>query len=342
MDPSAVNPEIDDQGAELGLIAALVPSLDERSAIDVGAEHGAVAACLRDAGLGPAWLIEPAPRSAARLRDRFADDADVRVLEIAAGAEDGTGQLHLAQDPRGESLDAFNTLRPGDSGPDLLWDASVEVQVRSLDSLGEAGEIPRRVGVLKIDAEGADAEVLRGAAGLDADVVMVEFWGELPETLGPCPAGLDELRSLVEPLGPRRFLFVRHGPRQVGIGRWDTADPGEGEWGNLIFLADSLVDDAQAALPELDRSLRARGERLIAEQETASAERLELIQRLSEEADARLEVIEGLVREMETPRGLLDRLRAGRRGSRAQESGESPRLDAVDDVEQEGGGDRAV
>ena len=89
--------------------------------------------------------------------------------------------------------------------------------MRSLDSLRSAGEIPGRVGLLKIDAEGADAEVLRGASSIDADLVMVEFWGNLPETLGPCPFELEELRSLVEPLGPRRFLFVQHGPRHLGI-----------------------------------------------------------------------------------------------------------------------------
>lgn len=341
MDASAVNPEIDDQGAELSLIAALVPSLDERSAIDVGSEHGAVAASLRDAGVAPAWLIEPFPGSVARLRQRFGGDPDVHVLEMAAGAEDGTAELHLARDVSGESLDAFNTLRPERSGPDLVWEAAVEVRMRSLDSLREAGEIPGRVGLLKIDAEGADPDVLRGAGGIGAEIVMVEFWGDLPDTLGPCPAGLDELRSLVEPLGPRRFLFVRHGPRHVSIGRWDTADPGEGEWGNLIFVADSLVGAAKAALPELDRGLRARGERLIAAQETAAAERLALIEQLSEEADARLELIERLTQEAEERRGPLERLRR-RRGGPSDRSAGAPGFEALDDVDQEGSGGRAV
>ena len=232
-------------------------------------------------------------------------------------------------------------FRSEQSGPDLVWDGSVEVRVRTLDSLSEAGEIPQRLGFLKIDAEGADADILHGAVGIVADLVMVEFWGDLPETLGPCPVGLEELRSLVESLGPRRFLFVRHGPRQVSVGRWDAADPGEGEWGNLIFVADSLVDAAQAALPDLDRSLRVRSERILAEQERAAAERLELIERLSEEADVRLELIERLTREAETERtGLLDRLRRERRG--APGSAGSQGLDAIDDVEQKGGGGRAV
>jgi FkbM family methyltransferase len=197
------------------------------------------------------------------------------------------------------------------------------------------------VGLLKIDAEGADPDVLRGAGGIGAEIVMVEFWGDLPDTLGRCQAGLDELRSLVEPLGPRRFLFVRHGPRHVSIGRWDTADPGEGEWGNLIFVADSLVGAAEAALPELDRGLRARGERLIAAQETAAAERLALIEQLSEQADARLELIERLTQEAEKRRGPLERLRR-RRGGPSDRSAGAPGFEALDDVDQEGSGGRAV
>jgi FkbM family methyltransferase len=341
MDSTAVNPEIDDQGAELSLIAALVPSLDERSAIDVGSERGAVAAALRKAGLDPMWLLEPFPGSVELLRERFGGDSGVQVLGVAAGAEDGTSELHLARDLSGASLDAFNTLRPGGSGPDLVWDGSVEVQIRSLDSLRSAGEVPGRVGLLKIDAEGADAEVLRGASSIDADLVMVEFWGNLPDTLGPCPFELEELRSLVEPLGPRHFLFVRHGPRHLGIGRWDTADPGKGEWGNLVFVADSLVEAAEAALPALDRALLQRSERITAEQERAAADRLELIERLTEAADERLELLERRSRFAKMRDALIARLRTGS-GSSEPDSAERRPLDAVDDVEQETGGSSPV
>jgi FkbM family methyltransferase len=341
MDSTAVNPEIDDQGAELSLIAGLVPSLPERSAIDVGSERGAVAAALRKAGLDPMWLLEPFPGSVELLRERFGSDSGVQVLGVAAGAEDGTAELHLARDHSGASLDAFNTLRPEGSGPDLVWSDSVEVQIRSLDSLRSAGEVPGRVGLLKIDAEGADAEVLRGASSIQADLVMVEFWGNLPETLGRCPFELEELRSLVEPLGPRRFLFVKHGPRHLGIGRWDTADPGKGEWGNLVFVADSLVEAAEAALPELDRALLQRSERITAEQERAAVERLGMIERLTEAADERLELIERLVQDAEERRGLRERLGARFR-SGTRPSAEPPPLDAVDDVEQKRGGSSTV
>jgi FkbM family methyltransferase len=332
MDSSAVNPEIDDQGTELSLIAALVPSLRDRSAIDVGGERGALAASLREAGLDPTWLIEPHPGNAARLRERFGADQRVHVLEVAAGAEDGAAELHLARDPSGDSLDAFHSLQPDRSGPSLAWDGSVQVEMRSLDSLRAAGQIPDSVGLLKIDAEGADADVLRGAASLGAEIVMVEFWGDLPDTLGRCPFELDELRSLIEPLGPRRFLFVLHGARHLSIGRWDTADPGEDEWGNLIFVADSLLEATEAVLPQLDRALRARGERITSEQERAARERLELIERLSEEAEERLELIDRLV-EAKERRRLTDRFGASLRRTRRSRSGEGPPLDALDDVE---------
>jgi FkbM family methyltransferase len=342
MDASAVNPEIDDQGAELALIAALVPSLVDRTMIDVGSERGAVAAALRDARIGPAWLIEPYPESVRQLRERFAGDPDVHVLDVAAGPEDGTAELHLAHDASGGSLDAFHTLQPERAGPGLVWDGSVPVQLRSLDSLRAAGEIPGRVGLLKVDAEGADADVLRGAASLEAEIVMVEFWGDLPDTLGPCPFDLDQIRSLVEELGPRHFVFVRHGRRHLSVSRWDIADPADGEWGNLVFISDALVAAAEAALPALDRALRGRSERITAQQERAAADRMELIERLSAEADERLELIERLTREAESggPKAI-GRLRRALRRSEPEPSA-SPGLDSLDDVEQKGSGSGAV
>jgi FkbM family methyltransferase len=342
MDLRAVNPKTNDQGAELALMAALIPKLDERSAIDVGSERGEVAAVLREAGADPMWLIEPFPASVTLLRERFAADSAVQVLDVAAGISDGNAELHLARGVSGGSVDAFHTLRPERSGPALVWDGTVPVRVRSLDSLCADGEIPGRVGLLKIDAEGSDADVLRGAGNISAEIVTVEFWGDLPDTIGTCPFELEELRSLVEPLGPRRFLFVRHGPRHVSIGRWDTADLAEGEWGNLVFMADPLVEAADAALPEIDRALRERSERITAEQERAAGERLQLIERLTEEAGERLELIERLDRAANGRETLIGHLRDSLRRGRTGRSAEPRPFEALDDVEQEGGGRGAV
>ena len=281
MEAGSVKAEIYDQGAELDLLAALVPHLEERSAVDVGSERGAVAACLREAGFAPMWLIEPSPGNAALLRERFGADPDVQVLEVAAGDRDDEGELHLAEDGSGEELHAYHSLRPGPEAAEVQWRGSLSVAVRSLNSLGAAGEIPRRVGLLKIDAEGSDADVLRGAESLEAGVVMVEYWQDLPDSVGPSPYTMEEVRALVAPLGPRRFLFVRHGRRHVTIGRWDVADVADGEWGNLVFVADSLVGPADAALPAIDRALRERNERTTSEFEHAAAERLELVEELS-------------------------------------------------------------
>lgn len=281
MEAGSVNAEIYDQGAELDLLGALVPHLQERAAVDVGSERGALAAGLRKAGFGPMWLVEPFPGSAAALRDRFSSDPEAHVLEVAAGERDGAARLHLAEDGSGEEIDAYHSLRPGPSSTEVRWSGTVPVEARSLDSLASAGEIPRRLGLLKIDAEGSDADVLRGAASLEAEVMMIEYWRDLPDSVGPCPYEAEEVRDLVAPLGPTRFLFVRHGRRHVSIGRWDVADVADGEWGNLVFVAESLVAPAEAALPAIDRVLRERNERTTSEFEHAAAERLALVEELS-------------------------------------------------------------
>lgn len=263
----SVDRELHDQGAELDLLEALAPGLSNRSAIDVGAERGATAAALRASGYGPIWLIEPFPGNAEALRDRFAGDPEVRVLEVAAGRRDETAELQLAEDAAGGSLDAFHSLVRQPSREGLRWNGSVRVPVRSLGSLCAAGELPRRVGLLKVDAEGFDAEVLAGAAGIRCDVVMVEFWRDVPETVGRCPYSLDELRALVAPLGPRRFLFVRHNESRVSLAPWDSAEVSEGEWGNLVFVTEGLVDAAEAAIPAIGRALARRDRRVVPEQE---------------------------------------------------------------------------
>jgi FkbM family methyltransferase len=317
MRASEVTEEIYDQGAELDLLAALVPHLRERSLVDVGPEHGALAAALREAGFGPVWALEPFPGSIDRLRARFGSDPDVHLLEVAAAEHDGTSELHLAVDPEGATKDAFHSLHPTPPSADLRWDGSVPVTTRSLASLAEAGEIPRHIGLLKIDAEGSDAEILRGASGLEAELVMVEFWGYIPGSSGECPYTLDELRGLVAPLGLSRFLFVRHGPRHVSIGRWDEADAATGEWGNLVFMADSLVSAADAALPAIDRALLDRNESVTAGHETAAAawaERAELLDRTAAERLELIEKLHGTLAGRRHPvRRLGSRLRRGLR-----------------------------
>jgi hypothetical protein len=134
--------------------------------------------------------------------------------------------------------------------------------------------------------------------------------------------------------GPRRFS-------SSGTVGAPEASPGgtaqevaDGEWGNLIFVSDELVDAVTEALPALDRGLLDRNEQITAGQERAAAERLLLIDQLSREADERLRLLR-------RPR-LLKRISSRLRKARPAASAERPPLETLDDAEQERGGSGPV
>ena len=140
----------------------LLPSaLDLRSGVivDVGANVGDWTAAARlVAPEARVLTVEPVPELAGALRSRFAGDGKVEVVESAVSDCVGEATLHLTSHSHNGSLQ-----RPRDmnhaygSG----WDSVGEVSVRTatLDEL-LAGQT---ASLVKIDVQGAEATVLRGA-----------------------------------------------------------------------------------------------------------------------------------------------------------------------------------
>ena len=123
--------------------------------IDVGAHVGTFTVPLaqRVGAGGQVIAVEPTPRTAGALRRSLALNAlqeRVTLHECAAGATTGQVQLHLAR------LGSHNSLLPLDGEQE----GEVEVEMRPLDDLVPAG---RPSSVIKIDAEGLELDVLRGA-----------------------------------------------------------------------------------------------------------------------------------------------------------------------------------
>ena len=142
-------------------------------AIDVGAHRGDFAARLLDCGLfARVTAFEPNPANAQALDALAARDARLAVMRAAVGENPGTAQLHCDADTATGSLLAY--------GEGYATDGPVrrqEVAVVSLDAW-RAAHPGAPVGLVKIDAQGHDLAVIRGARRLldgDRPAVIAEM-----------------------------------------------------------------------------------------------------------------------------------------------------------------------
>lgn len=136
--------------------------------LDVGANRGQYRDFLRDRVGFDGWIIsfEPVPGAVALLRDRAATDPRWLIQGYALGSEEGRQPINVMKP---DFLSSFRT--PDYSKVRLYTERDVfdhveSVDVRTLDSV--VGEL--RVGrpwnnpYLKLDTQGFDLEVIRGAA----------------------------------------------------------------------------------------------------------------------------------------------------------------------------------
>lgn len=126
---------------------------------DIGAFRGYTAGVMALAGASEVRAFEPAPLNQRAVRRVMAlnPDLPIELVEAAVGAEEGTIKITIHEDA------SMNFV-----GEDASGRPSVEVKMVALDSLVSAGMI-RPPQVMKIDVEGAEAAVLRGAAKILRD-----------------------------------------------------------------------------------------------------------------------------------------------------------------------------
>jgi FkbM family methyltransferase len=149
-----------------------------RTVIDVGGNIG-IYACAGGRSLptgGRLISFEPVPRNVEYLRRNLAQNeqrATVSVEPVAVGDADGEVTIHLAgSSSMGHSVSVKTAETPSGSVSD-----SVDVPVRAIDSYVAEHGI-ERVDVIKIDVEGFDLAVLRGARqtlGEHGPTLFVEY-----------------------------------------------------------------------------------------------------------------------------------------------------------------------
>jgi FkbM family methyltransferase len=169
---------------------------DGATVYDIGANVGftAILAARRAGPHGRVVCFEPLVINGAYIRDNSARNGfqSVEVHEIALGIEDGEAEFLLSQSPTWGRL--------ARSGAPPLQSGVTRVPVRSLDSMLERDGL-RVASFIKMDVEGGEADVLRGARkylSAHHPVMLIELhhtYGAVVDAL----AGLDyEVKPLTD------------------------------------------------------------------------------------------------------------------------------------------------
>jgi FkbM family methyltransferase len=174
------------------MIRRLVASLrDGDTFFDVGANIGTVTLPVAATGRAECLAFEPEPGNAARLAANAALNGlgNVTVIEAAVWSASGTVGLTVAG-PVGTG--GHSVVEPDREGV-------TQVPAMTIDELSAQGRPPD---VVKLDAEGAELEVLRGAAATLADGAIRELFVEThPEALAERGASAGDLERILAGLG---------------------------------------------------------------------------------------------------------------------------------------------
>lgn len=157
--------------------------------VDVGAHRGKFYRLLREdlAFTGPVVSIEPIAELAAELEKRARREAGWRIQRCALGASSGTARLNVMA-----RSDFSSLLEPSDAATGKFHALNAvtrteDVPMRTLDELmsEDSGKAQRLY--LKLDTQGYDLEVLRGAqntlprvAALQSEISFLPIYAGMP------------------------------------------------------------------------------------------------------------------------------------------------------------------
>jgi FkbM family methyltransferase len=161
------------QGIEVELMCYLYSYLPYPSALDIGANQGDVTERLLQTGY-EVYAFEPFLPVVEKLKNRLSNFSNLHVFPLALGAINEERELHLVgdqnlvNDPNSQPLypDADYTLLSSiniHSLPEgMVFTETVPITVTTLETLHQQQQVPSEVGLVKIDTEGFDLQVIQG------------------------------------------------------------------------------------------------------------------------------------------------------------------------------------
>ncbi|HFE39055.1 MAG TPA: FkbM family methyltransferase [Gammaproteobacteria bacterium] len=140
--------------------------------LDVGANDGDYGREIRDRGYtGLIVSFEPNPVAYARLQASIATDPNWIAYSFAFGEENGEAELSIAENDAMSSIKGLTEFGQKTGAKSI---STVNIKVVRLDSfLAQHSELMGNI-YLKIDTQGFEMEVLRGAGDVLAQIVAVQ------------------------------------------------------------------------------------------------------------------------------------------------------------------------
>ena len=236
---------------EIGLMQFLYSYLPSRIAIDIGAHVGDVSRSLLESGY-EVYAFEPFPPVYEKLVDSLGQKNHFHPFNFAVGRVETEMPLHIAEDRSAQhtynDATVFSSLIEHSMPDDLPFTRTVPVSVKTLASLHESGVLPAGVGLLKIDTEGFDMEVIRGMGEHRYPVIGTEFWDtSIPFGQSGLLYTLDSMVQELQQLGYHWHIVLYRvwGRNQTAFYcNHPRAIPNS--WGNAFFFRDfSLFSEGQ-------------------------------------------------------------------------------------------------
>jgi FkbM family methyltransferase len=133
--------------------------------VDIGASTGEFTASVQEyCGIRRALLVEPQPKRVAELKERF-PESRFEVCGCALAEKDGSIEMEILNWDYSSSI---LPVKPAVGGSDKVIDLGVRekirVDVRTLDGVLKAVNWTEPIDLLKIDVQGAELLVLKGAS----------------------------------------------------------------------------------------------------------------------------------------------------------------------------------
>jgi FkbM family methyltransferase len=234
------------QNTDLEIIQLLIPYLVTRTFLDIGAAKGEFTHFFSAHGLTGAFF-EPLPNHRDELL-MLAKKTECAFFPYAIDYYDHMADFYHATDKANYDASHFSSLHPLQKDMRVQHKKINQVQCKSLNSLLQAELISQSFGIIKIDTEGNDLNVLKGMDQIATEILMCEYF--MPNIYAGWELGHpDGLIQEAKKLGFNHCISIKRIGSFEHICLNNNAFVDK-QWGNLIFISNSLYDKSKGALQD--------------------------------------------------------------------------------------------